>query len=70
MKIAVSSMLFFHVCLGPDLKVQCSEMTPCKPCKSKKLVCHRRELDCREIDPVQFSLRTVDIFAEGMVSSL
>ena len=68
-KIAVSLMLFFHVCLSTDLKVQCSEITPCKPCDRQKLLCHRQELDIRQIDPVPFSLRTVDIFATGMVSS-
>lgn len=69
MKIAVSLMLFFHVCLSTDLKVQCSEITPCKPCERRKLHCHRQELDIRRIDPVPFSMRTVDIFAMGMVSS-
>ena len=68
-KIAVSLMLFFYVCLSTDLKLQCSEITPCKSCERQKLLCHRQELDIRRIDPVPFSLRTVDIFAMGIVSS-
>ena len=68
-KIAVSLMLFFYVCLSTDLKLQCSEITPCRPCERQKLLCHRQELDIRPIDPVPFSFGTVDIFDMGIVSS-
>lgn len=69
MKIAVSLKLLFHVCLSTELEVQCSAITPCKPCEHHDLLCHRQELDIRQIDPVTFSLGTVDIFAMGMLSS-
>ena len=37
-KIAVSLILFFYVCLSTDLKLQCLEITPYKPCERQNLL--------------------------------
>ena len=68
-KIAVSLMLFFYVCLSTNLKLQCSETTPCKPCERQNLLCPRQELTISRIDPAPVSLRNVDIFDMGIVFS-